>query len=259
MKISLVMPSYNQAAFLPDAIQSILNQQGDFDLECIIIDGQSDDGSVEYLRSISDPRLTWLSEPDDGQSDAINKGMAKASGDILAWLNSDDLYLPGAFQAVVQGFTQHPQHDWLTGTCGIIDQAGQPIRSLVKRYKNRRLARYSATSLLRENYIAQPATFWRRQAWQRVGPLDTQLHWTMDYDLWLRLSRLTDPLVLTQELARFRLYQTSKTGSFTRQQYDEGYRVACRYADDAPLTRLAHRLNVEKIVLAYRLLKWLKR
>lgn len=258
MKISVVMPSLNQVAFLPRAIESVLSQRGSFELELIVVDGGSTDGCVEVLSRIDDARLTWTTGPDDGQSDAINRGMARANGDLLAWLNSDDTYAPDALQAVCDGFARHPDRHWLTGQCDIVDRAGRSIRRPIARYKNRRLARYTRRALLRENFISQPATFWRRKAWRDVGPLDTGLHWTMDYDLWLRLSELGDPLVLQHTLARFRLYDTSKTGSFNRAQYDEGHRVAKRYAPSGSLDLIAHRFNVEKIVWAYRVMKRFK-
>jgi len=256
MKISIVMPSYNQASFLPEAIGSVLDQEGDFEAELIVVDGGSEDGSVGVLRSIVDPRMVWSSEPDEGQSHAINKGFAKATGDVYAWLNSDDCYLPGALLAVARGFEASPDKAWLTGPCLIVDRDDHAIRGAVTRYKNSRLRRYSRSSLFRENYISQPATFWRASAWEQVGPVDQALNWTMDYDLWLRLSALGDPIILEQDLAAFRLYQESKTGSFQRAQYDEGYRVACRYLPGWSVDRVCHRLNVEKIVWSYRVAKW---
>lgn len=259
MKISVITPSFNQAQFLPQTIESVLSQRGGFDLQYIIIDGGSTDGTLEVLEKINDPRASWISEKDQGQADAINKGLALATGAVLGWLNSDDLYQPSALDAVARAFEAHPDRAWLTGQCAIVDEKDQPIRHGVTRYKNRRLGRYSYRTLLRENYISQPATFWRRSAWERAGPLDKGLFWAMDYDLWLRLARLGDPIVLGQPLARFRLYGRSKTGDFRRRQYDEGFKVACRYLESDRLGRLAHRLNVEKIVLAYRLMRVLGR
>ena len=255
MKISIVTPSYNQADFLPATIHSVLGQQSCVELEYIVVDGGSTDGSVNLLAQTDDPRIQWTSEADEGQSHAINKGFSRATGDIFAWLNSDDLYTPGILQAVADAFHNHPDAAWLTGGCAIVDAAGRPIRNYVTRYKNRRLRRYSYTKLLRENFISQPATFWRAQAWSQTGPLDPTLHWTMDYDLWLRLGRLSDPIVLPQPLAHFRLYATSKTGRFQRAQYDEGYAVARRHGQNAPGSLLLHKFHLEKTIAAYRLLR----
>lgn len=259
MKISIITPSFNQCGFLPRTAESILSQAGDFAFEWLVIDGGSADGSAAYLASIRDPRVRFTSEPDRGQSHAINKGLAAAGGDVVAWLNADDEYAPGALAAVAAAFARQPEAQWLVGGCDIIDAAGRPIRPAVVRYKARRLGRYSYRALLRENFIPQPAVFWRREFGREFGPVDESLHWTMDYDLWLRMARRCAPLVVDVPLARFRLHGASKSGAFDRRQFDEGYEVACRYAGGDWASRLAHRLNVEKIVAAYRVLRWLGR
>lgn len=260
LKISIVTPSFNQGAFLARTADSILSQTGAFDLQWIVMDACSTDGTVELLERLSrsDPRLTFTSERDRGQSHAINKGMSQADGDIVAWLNADDLYAPGALAAVTAAFERNPAAQWLVGRYDIIDAVDQPIRPAIVRYKQRRLERYAYRTLLRENFIPQPAVFWRRAFGEAVGPLDESLHWTMDYDLWLRMGQRSDPLLLDALLARFRLHDTSKSGDFDRRQFDEGYEVAQRYVGDDRISRVAHRINVEKIVWAYRLMRLAK-
>jgi hypothetical protein len=110
-----------------------------------------------------------------------------------------------------------------------------------------------------ENFIPQPAVFWRRSLWETVGPLDTSLHYTMDYDLWLRMAKIAPPLLLDQVVAQFRVHRASKTGVINRRQFDEGYAVARRYAAGFSGVLWRHRLSVEKIVLAYRLLRLIRR
>lgn len=259
VKFSIVTPSYNQAPYLRQTIDSVLSQHGAFALEHIVIDGGSTDGSVDLLRDIDDPRLSWASEHDQGQAQAINKGIARATGDIVSYLNSDDLYVPGALAAVAQAFDEHPQATWLTGRCVIIDDHGREIRRSVTRYKNRRLRRYRYRALLRQNFISQMGVFWRRSFGQQIGPLDESLHYTMDYDLWLRMGGQYDPLIVDQVLAQFRLHGGSKSGVVNREQFDEQYRVALRYLADDTVSRWAHRLNVEKVVWAYRLMRLLGR
>ena len=229
MKLSIVTPSFNGRRFLEETSRSILSQQGDFDLEWVVVDGGSTDGTLDLLRTFDhDPRVRWVSEPDRGQSHAINKGLALARGDVVAWLNTDDLYTPGALSAVADAFARNPSARWLVGRYEIIDDAGRSIRPSVVRYKERSLRRYAYRKLLRENFISQPAVFWRRPFGEKVGPLDESLHYTMDYDLWLRMGREADPLFVDRVLAQFRLYATSKTGQMNREQFDEQYRVACR-------------------------------
>ncbi len=259
MHFSIITPSFNQRAFLRQTADTVLSQTGDFELSWTVIDGGSTDGSVELLKSISDPRLRWTSEPDRGQADAVNKGLQLADGDLIGWLNSDDLYAPGALAAVAVAFAANPSAGWLVGQADIIDADGREIRSVVTRYKNRGLARYSRKSLLRENCISQPAVFWRRELGQRVGPLDITLHHAMDYDLWLRFAAIGDPIVLPKVLAHFRIHRQSKTGTQVRQRFAEDCAVAARHAGTDRMGLTLHRLNAEKIVWAYRLIRLLGR
>jgi glycosyltransferase involved in cell wall biosynthesis len=258
MRISIITPSFNQRAYLQQTMQSVLSQVGDFELTMHVIDGGSTDGTVDLLRSAGDSRLRWISEPDRGQSHAINKGLNQGDGDVIGWLNSDDLYAPAALATVAATFADSSVQ-WAVGRYQIVNDRSEPIRSGIVRYKNRLLDRYSYRNLLRENFIAQPAVFWRRDFGQRVGGLDESLHFTMDYDLWLRMGRVTPPRVIDQVLAQFRVHEQSKTGRINRGQFDEGYRVACRYFDGDTASRIAHRFNVEKIVWAYRLMRLIGR
>lgn len=259
MKFSIITPSLNQCRYLNQTLRSILSQTGDFALEAIVIDGGSSDGTLELLRACDDPRLIWTSQADRGQAHAINLGLARASGDVVAWLNSDDFYAPGALAAVADAFTAAPHAMWLIGRCTIIDADGREIRAAITRYKDGALRRYSRRLLLRENFISQPAVFWRRGFGQRIGPLDESLHYTMDYDLWLRMAGQSVPLRLDRVLAKFRIHPSSKSGRRDRRQFDEQYAVASRYFGDDHLSRLVHRLNVEKIVWTYRLMRFLAR
>ena len=256
MKFSIVTPSFNGFRYLERTAQSVLSQRGDFDLQWIVVDGVSNDGTQDFLRSLAaDPRVTWTSEPDRGQSHAINKGVSVADGDVLAWLNSDDLYTPNALQAVADAFRRNDRAAWVVGRCDIVDYAERGIREHVTRYKDALLRRYTFRRLLRENFITQPAVLWRRDFGAAAGPLDESLHYTMDYDLWLRMAALRDPLVLDTLLAHFRLHGDSKSGRVQREQFDEQYRVASRHFGDDWQSRVVHKLNVEKIVGAYRVMR----
>lgn len=259
LKISIVMPTLNQRRFIEQSVRSVLDQVGGFHLELIVVDGVSTDGTVEFLRSVDDPRLSWTSGRDGGQSEAINRGLARASGAVVAWLNSDDLYLPGALATVAGVFSKEPGTQWAVGRCLIIDDTGVEVRRRVTAYKDRALRRFSTRKLLRENMISQPAVFWRRSFGQRVGALDESLHYTMDYDLWLRMARLAPPRLIDRALSAFRLHAQSKSGQVNRRQFDEQYAVARRYFDGDRTSRIIHRLNVEKIVWAYRVMRLLDR
>ena len=162
-KISIITPSFNQAAFLKETINSILSQEVSLEKEHIIVDGGSTDGSLEYLKSLDD-RIRWISEPDRGQADAVNKGVRMATGEIIGWLNSDDLYLQGALQAVADHFRDHPECRWAYGRCRIIDSSGKERWKWITRYKNARLKKFTMDKLLRENFISQPAVFFRKES-----------------------------------------------------------------------------------------------
>jgi glycosyltransferase involved in cell wall biosynthesis len=256
-RISIVTPSLDQARFIERTIESVLSQRGDFDLEYLVVDGQSTDGTLEILRRAGE-RLRFVSEPDRGQADAINKGLRAATGEILAWLNSDDLLLPGTLDRVARTLAENRRAQWLHSECEIIDEDGRPIRSWISRYKDWRCRRYSYRSLLGENFISQMTVFWRREAMQAVGLLDDSLRFAFDYDFWLRLGRLGDPLYLQEKLAAFRWYETSKSGATFSKQFAEDYRVFLRHAPPDPLLRFRKRLRNSQIVAAYRLMAALR-
>lgn len=261
MKISIITPTLNRLAFLQRTGESIFSRQGDIELEWIVADGGSTDGSAAWLADLArrDVRVHFSSQPDAGQSDAINQGLARATGDVVAWLNADDLYLPGALESVSQAFAAKPDAAWLIGRYEVIDSEDRLIRQSIVRYKERRLSRFSFQSLLRENIVPQPAVFWRRSFGECIGLLDVSLNWTMDYDFWLRMARKSSPLLLDRRLAQFRHHAESKSGVLNRRQFDEGFEVARRYANGDRLSLMAHRFNVEKIVWGYRVLRLLGR
>lgn len=255
--VSIVTPTLNSAPYLRQTMDSILSQTGNFDLQWLVIDGGSRDETVGILQSTSDSRVQWTSEPDKGQAAAINKGLGMARGQISGWLNADDLYTPDAIALVVDAFEENPTAQWLAGRCEIIDSAGNPARANITRYKDRRLRSFSYKALLRMNILSQPAIFWRTDFGREAGPLDESLHYTMDYDYWLRMAKRRPPMILDQVLAQFRVHDSSKSRGGNREQFDEGYRVACRYAYRDPASRWMHRLNVEKIVWGYRAMRLL--
>ena len=210
-KISLITPALNQGQFIERTIQSVLSQNYP-NLEYIIMDGGSSDNTLDLLERYSN-QLKWVSENDNGQTQAINKGLAIASGEVLAYLNADDLLLPGALLRVAQVFMEYPEAMWVTGQCRIVDEKNNEIRRLITNYKNMLLHIRSFALLLMTNYISQPATFWRREALVLVGGLDENLRYVMDYEYWLRMYSKYPPAFIPEYLAAFRIHQSSKTTS----------------------------------------------
>jgi GT2 family glycosyltransferase len=210
-KISIITPSLNQGDFIEQTILSVLSQDYP-NLEYLIVDGGSLDATLDVLAKYSG-KVTWISEADKGQTDAINKGLRRATGSIVSYLNADDLLLPGTLKRVEQAFINHPQTYWVTGKCRIVDEENNEIRRPITVYKNILLGLHSFSSLLMTNYISQPATFWRREALELIGYLDENLRYVMDYEYWLRLYSKSPPVFIPEYLAAFKIHQRSKTTS----------------------------------------------
>jgi glycosyltransferase involved in cell wall biosynthesis len=210
-KISIITPSLNQGDFIEQTILSVLSQDYP-NLEYLVVDGGSSDATLGVLAKYSG-KVTWLSEVDKGQTDAINKGLRRATGSIVGYLNADDLLLPGTLKKVEQAFSNHPQTGWVTGKCRIVDEENNEIRRPITVYKNILLGLHSFSSLLMTNYISQPATFWRREALESIGYLDENLRYVMDYEYWLRLYSKSPPVFIPEYLAAFKIHQSSKTTS----------------------------------------------
>lgn len=202
--VSIVTPSYNQAQFLEATIQSVLSQDYPH-LEYIIVDGGSTDGSLEIIRNYADRLAWWVSEPDRGQTDAINKGFARARGEIFAWLNSDDTYEPGAVRAAVEFLMTHPEVGMVYGDANFIDEAGRVIGKFNARQTDYRRLRRGYV------HIPQQAAFFRASLWREVGPLDPSFYFAMDYDLWVRIAARAPIVYVPRTWANFRLHLQGKT------------------------------------------------
>lgn len=220
--VSIVTPSYNQARYLERTIRSVLDQDYPH-IEYFIMDGGSKDGSAEIIQRYEDQLAGWVSERDRGQTDAINKGFARATGQIFAWLNSDDTYNPGAIRAAVQYLQENPQVGLVYGETNFIDD------------QDRVLGRFPAAQTdyarLRQGYvhIPQQAAFWRADLWRQVAPLDPDFYFAMDYDLWVRLARISRVQYLPGRVwANFRLHSSGKTMLADERCWPEMLRVHYR-------------------------------
>lgn len=202
--VSIITPSFNQARYIEATMNSVLSQ--DFpNIEYMIVDGGSQDGTVEIIKKFEDKLAGWVSEKDKGQTDAINKGFARAQGQILAWLNSDDTYEPGAVSAAVKYLQEHPEVGLVYGDCNFINETGHVIGKFGSAQTNQHL--------LRQGYvhIPQQTMFFRAALWKQVGPLDPSFYFAMDYDLWTRIAARAELKYVPQTWANFRLHTTGKT------------------------------------------------
>lgn len=216
--VSIITPSYNQATFLEETIQSVLEQDYP-NIEYLIIDGGSTDGSIEIIQKYSPKLAYWVSERDQGQTDAINKGFGRARGEILAWLNSDDIYQPGAIAEAVAALQEHPEAAMVYGDASFIDEHSRTIGKFP--------AAQTDYQRLRQGYVHVPqqASFFRANLWKQVGPLDPSFYFAMDYDLWVRLAERA-PLVYVPRLwASFRLHSSSKTVTADERCWQEMLKV----------------------------------
>lgn len=223
-KISIVTPCLNQGRFLERTILSVLNQNYP-NLEYILIDGGSSDESVDVIRKY-EPFLSYcVSEADQGQGDAIAKGFRRATGQVLAWLNSDDIYLPGALSTIADGFRRSPSTPLIYGDCAVLDSKDAVLRMIYP-------IPFDDQIFLFENaIIAQPAAFWLREAYESVGGIDPRWRFCMDYDLWSRFMVAGMTFVhMPVALAGFRWHDSSKTMRLQEVNHREHGEIVARIA-----------------------------
>lgn len=220
--VSIITPSFNQAQFLEQTIQSVLGQDYP-QIEYIIVDGGSTDGSVGMIKKYEGRLAWWISEQDQGQTDAINKGFAHSKGEVLAWINSDDTYNPRAVGQAVKYLIENPDVAMVYADCNFINEAGQVIGKFNSKQTDYRR--------LREGYvhIPQQTMFFRAKYWQELGPLDPSFYFAMDYDLWTRIaSKAPIKYLAGQTWANFRIHDLGKTTTHDDRCWPEMLRVHYR-------------------------------
>lgn len=208
VKISVITPSYNQAVFIDATIRSVIEQDYE-NMEYIVVDGGSTDGSVDIIQSYSDKIDLIIVEPDKGQSDAINKGFRRATGDIICWVNSDDMLLPGALKKVGTYFNEHPGCRWLAGNCRFTDL----FLNMHWHYKIKKLDPVDYLLFGEGNFLAQSSVFFEKKLWEEAGEINQNLHYAMDLDLWLRFLAIAPLHTLDEDLSINRQYPATKTNT----------------------------------------------
>jgi glycosyltransferase involved in cell wall biosynthesis len=238
--VSVVTPSFNQAAFLEATIESVVAQDYP-NLEYIIIDGGSTDGSLEIIGRYESNLAYSCSEPDAGQTEAINKGFARARGEILAWLNSDDVYRPHAISAAIKALEMHPEAGMVYGQADYIDENGATVGRFPSAITDLRR--------LRQGYvhIPQQAAFFRASLWRLVGPLDLSFYFAMDYDLWVRIASISPILYVREVWAGFRLHSDAKTLAAAARCWPEMWRVH-RREGGSPLSIFGAKYALRRLV-----------
>ncbi|GAP07773.1 glycosyltransferase [Anaerolinea thermolimosa] len=246
-KISIVTPSFNQERFLEETILSI-HRQNYPGLEHIIIDGGSNDESVEIIQKYASRLAYWVSEPDGGQTDALIKGFSKASGEILAWLNSDDLYEPHTLWEVADWFRNHPEDEFIYGDALWIDIQGRPIKPKKEIPFNWFIWLYDY------NYIPQPSAFWRRGLYERVGGLDRSFDLAMDADLWARFAEVCFPKHVRRIWSRMRFYPEQKNQRLREKSNEEDRIIRQRYVRrNPPTARCIKRVAAKLLRIGWKL------
>lgn len=249
--VSIIIPTLNQGQYIRQTIKSILDQSYQ-NCECLVIDGGSTDETIRILNSFG-RKIKYISERDSGQSDAINKGLKMATGDIVGYLNSDDFLNNNAIMSVVNAF-QSNDALWVTGDYSIVNENGTSIQSAIVLYKN--LFRLVSSRFLIKivNYLIQPGTFWKRELHHQIGYFDTSLHYAMDYDFWLRAFQIKSPVILRKKLSSFRVHEKSKGGSQFEKQFNEEMLVLKRYCSNRAIIGM-HQMHNKLIKSVYRIIK----
>ena len=215
--VSIVTPSYNQAKYLEQTIQSVLGQ--DYPrIQYLVVDGASTDGSIEIIKKYMDKLAWWVSEKDSGQGEAINKGFARATGEIIAWLNSDDYYLPGTVSAVVKTFEENPDAVMVYGDMLAVDEHGKTINML-------KYNQLSLQDLLCFQIIGQPSVFLRREVFEEAGGLDISFHFLLDHHLWIRIAQQGKILHVNHVWSAARYHAEAKNRAKAAEFGREAFRI----------------------------------
>lgn len=250
-KISVIIPSFNKVAYIEATLRSIINQNYP-NLEVIVQDGKSTDGTAEIIAKYARqyPKLfKFESKRDNGQVDAINKGFKKASGEILTYINADDVYKKDALTVVGRCFKKFPKTLWITGYGDIIDEKDNIRSGFVTAYKNVLLHINRYILLLAVNFITQPATFLSKSAYEKFGPFTGTRNYVMEYDLWLRLGKIQMPLVIAQTLSSFRLTRNNISSVSAKELLKIDNQLVEKYTNNGIILALHKLHNLGRIFL----------
>lgn len=249
-KISIVIPSYNKFDYIEETLKSIVSQKYP-NLEVIIQDGGSTDGTLEIIQKYLDkyPKIFILeSKKDNGQVDAINKGLKKATGDILTFINADDYYLKDALLSVGKYFSNRPKTLWLAGRGEVMDAKGNIKWNSSTSYKNYLLRKNKYHLLLMVNYLMQPSVFLSKEVYEKYGPFTGTKKFVMEYDLWLKIARDTMPKILNKTLSIFRLSGKNISSLAFKNTLKEDFNIAKKHTNDPIILTLHELHNIFRVI-----------
>lgn len=244
--VSVVTPSYNQAQYLEQTMRSVLDQDYPH-IEYFVMDGGSTDGSLEIIQKHASRLAGWVSEKDKGQADAVNKGFARANGEIIGWLNSDDIYYPGAITGAVNAFKEHPEASIVFSDVNSIDSQGQPFNRMV-------FGDWKLKDLMSFNIISQPGVFMRRAVLEEAGYLGLDFHYLLDVELWLRMTAIAEPFYVQNVVwSAARMHEDAKNRAQALNFGPEAFRIAKWLCEDERFYPLSAQIFKQIWAGAYRI------
>jgi len=257
VKFSIITPSYNQGQFIQETIDSVISQTGDFDIEYFVMDGGSTDNTVKILKDTATKiknnhkiKFYWQSRKDGGQVKAINQALSKTTGHIVAYINSDDYYLPNAFATVAKYFQNNSKSLWLVGNCRVSDSR----LSWTFWLKHLWPIQYFKSALYVFNTINQPSVFLRKSFINKVGKFDISYHYAFDYDYWLRSINISFPSRIYKTISVFRIHHNSKGNTGFDKQFDEDWKVFISHHPHS-IFYFAHALAKDFVKFVYKTVK----
>lgn len=255
MKLSIVTPTLNSVKYLSRCYKSIFELQDYKNIEWIIVDGGSKDGTIEFLKNLNNPTIKIFSESSNHPSKAYHLGITKVSGEIIGTLGSDDYYENNIFSTIVEIF-KNSKTNWIIGSNAIINSDGKEIRKIITKYKNYNLSNYSLIKLLNNNFIPMQSVFWKKNFMpDKIGNFNTtNFIESMDYDMWVRMAMNSEPTILDKKLSYFRMHKNSLTTKGNFNQMNQMLLISCKYGKFNFIKKSFLKIKIVLIYTIYRTL-----
>lgn len=255
MKLSIITPTLNSIKYLSRCYKSVFELQNYKNIEWIIVDGGSKDGTIEFLKNLNNPAIKIYSENSNHPSKAYHFGITKVSGEIIGTLGSDDYYENNIFSTIVKVF-ENPKINWLIGSNTIINSQGNEIRKIITRYKNYNISNYSLRKLLNNNFIPMQSVFWKKNFMpDKIGNFNTtNFIESMDYEMWIRMAINSNPTIVNKRLSYFRMHKNSITTKGNFDQMNQMLLISCKYGEFNIFKKGFLKIKITLIYIIYRIL-----